>query len=58
MQKRGKIPKVFLWLFSFDVHVWGRSSGGSIKPPKVKQTQIFLPCFFLVKKGLVSNNNN
>ena len=32
---------------------WGGSrggSGGSVEPPKMKQTQIFLPYFFLRKR--------
>ena len=30
--------------------------GGSVEPPEVKQTQIFLPYFFLWKKDLLNNN--
>ena len=41
---------------------WSRGgsggSGGSVQPPKVKQTQIFWLYFFLYKKDLLNINNN
>ena len=34
-----------------------RLNGQTVEPPKVKQTQIFWPYFFLWKKNLLKNNN-
>ena len=34
----------------------GVVSGGSVEPPKVKQTQVIWPYFFLWKNDLLNNN--